>query len=63
MLTKNDMENEDIVITNEDICNSIDNNGVRLDNIQEDMVRLGIGVNVFLLAILIVGIIALSHFW
>jgi len=57
------MENEDIIITNEDICNSIDNNGVRLDNMQEDMVRLGIGVNVLLLAILIVGIIALWHFW
>ncbi len=57
------MENEDIIIKNEDICNSIDNNGVRLDNIQEDMVRLGIGINVLLLAILIVGIVALSHFW
>lgn len=47
----------------EEIVSALENNGMRIENLQEDVVYIGIAVGGLLLAILIVGIIALYHFW
>ena len=46
-----------------EVWSAIENNGIRIENLQEDVVRLGLIICGLLVLGLILGGVALYHFW